>query len=195
MRARTQCSLISPEEKKKVVTEAVDIFERDGLMGQFPEITVAFKFRTASMKNLFAEAEENIITILGSECFSGFQDYVKNQKSDSLVAHDLSELIEGKVKASRCVTIWSAIQYDNRGFELILHEEKLKLCVREFVYQDEHMRGGIHWHRIIKDEHRVECDSYRLHQILMILANPRTAWIYLRTLVYVREYYLNNPQY
>lgn len=186
---------MSLEERKKVVMEAADVFERDGLLGQFPEITATFKTRTDSMKNLFAEAEENIITILGSECFSGFQDYVKNQKSDSLVANDLNEIIMGKVQTSRYTYIWSGAQHDNRGFELIMHEGKLKLCVHEFIYQNEHILGGIHWHRIIKDEYRVECDSYRLHQILTILANPRTAWTFLRARVYVREHYANNPSY
>jgi hypothetical protein len=195
MKAKTQYSLMSSEERKKVVTETLNFSARDGLLGQFPEFTKDFKARTDSMKHLFVAAESNVNSILESKCFSGFRNYVKKQKADSLVAEDLSEIITGQVKASKYTHIWSAIQYDNQGFKLILHEGKLKLCVPEYIYQSEHMRGGIHWYRIIKDEYRAECDSYRLHQILTILANHRTAWTYLRARVYAREFFANNPQY
>jgi len=190
MSVRTGYQLLSEEERSKVGT--LELYGADGLYGQFPQITSIFQAHMDSIQSLFEEAEEVVLTILKADAFSGFQSYIKGPRGCILVAERLDLILKGEVRASQCLVVWSAHQKSNRNLLLVLHEDRLKLCTAEYVYQNEYMSQGVHWYRLYDDREKLECDSYRLHQVLTILSKPKTAWAYLRARVLSIEQSLNN---
>lgn len=193
MKTQNGWNFLSNDERDKIKHE-IQFFDETGLYGQFPNGSSGYEVLKSKMKDLFAQAEENVLAILSTDGFKDFRSYMDGPRCYSLIAENLHDIITGKARASQNVLIWNMNRGDNKNLMLVIHESKLKLCVAEYVYQDEHMKGqGVHWHRILSDRQILEHDNYRLNSTLEILANPKTAWEYLRAMVYAREVHLNNP--
>ena len=184
--------LLTLEEREKV--ETLNIFEPSGLYGQFPHAAFAYAHWKEGLSRLFAEAEETLLTILAAPQFAGYRRYTEGPLGMALIAPSLDPIMEGRVTKSCCMFIWSAHERGtNNNLMLVVADDekarkkKLYLCTAQYIYQSQDMRGGLHWYRTFSDSDRLEVDSYRLHQVLTVLANPADAWTYLRARVHSIE--------
>jgi len=179
-------SLLPENEREKIQT--FDVFEKTGLYGQFPHHALTYQHWRGSFVDLFKESEDNVVTILDADEFKGFRRYSEGPCCCVRAATSLDLLISGKVGLTQCTVIWSIQQHNiNHHLMLVLIDRKLKLCTAEYAHRNEHMATGVHWYKILSDLEVSEVDSYRFHQVLTVLSNPKSAWEYLRARVHSIE--------